>query len=1554
MAVNANTKAYDDAVKRAAMVRLYEQRVNDKVELIIDGHAVRVDKLIRDAKRSPAGFKVLQEAIDQDILKTYKEAGRVSRRSLSEFAKDQLSFTHNTIDETVGKLWRTRRPPATISEDIVLKRPLYKNKLLDQGWDGISIGEKKRIEAIIRKGLADGDTVNKIADNVRKGSAIKISKYQSRALVTTAVTNVKAQVDHEVYKANEKAIDGWQYVSVLDSRTTDICSHRDGAIYPVDDTVHLPPAHFNCRSTTTPVFKSWDDMLKLESVAQVRRRNLQGLTKRQKAFYDGQTPLRISYHEWLQNQDTVTQLKHLGDYKKLELFRTGKLKANKFINPDGSSVGIRQLRRLTDSTHVVQSDTQRFALAKEKLDAMRLWAQTPDDFIKDQKLTNTLRDYFLLQTKELDGTLSLTNYRGTLIGTKKRTKRLVLTNPPRDEQVRYNPVTQRHEDVRLYQPSPSVLSNNLKLVDESELLLQKDKDFINAFIKSLDKQMSVNERAVIADNLRIIFGRYRKNKEPWKNYKAVTQGQIKFDVMNVSDAIETQIRKDSDALKKLLEANYIDPILGPTQLDDLGNNLVSNILKRNRWEDTTAPKIARELRNVFDYKIPIVIRERLSEKEFQQFYLKFAHRLSLADMPDRDNFAVNLGRDLYNLANLNGDRKKWYNLGMKLLDSRNVKKFFEIETMGVQKRRMKSRIGRRYFGPYYDTVSYNIRIVDPRIQEYAKLNRMIDVGMRVPRIKDNKQLLVRPGYKTYWIDRGVLGYEDTRIPIMSTHSFGDFPDEFIDKKLTDALNWTGQAQYKIDEDYYDFINKLLYFKDDKGKAAYYDDLNEYKKYIAARGDTYERFKAMEWLRKNGESFSNNPFIDHRARIYERGLIGPQAGETYRPFLNSAKLKNFSELDFKNFQDQIGNFLGGLDDYFEGRYNSLSFTGRQKIAEKWRPELVKIGNQMLRRKPRDMRAILENDIVARIDGDEVGKFYRLAIETAKIDNYLGGNYSKQSLATLRNYKTALALEQDASSSGAQIIALTTKNKKLAELSNVIPTDYKKRLYDEIAAATFNDPRFRQLNKKLGLTEKDLRKAAKAQNMVTFYGAGERTGALNVEGKLAKILDKDIDVLVVKASERDAVLDQISARIARVERFDPEAAEELRALRANVKDIFDNGLDPGDEILQELWFLDSKTRDFVEKLSASYDKVVTPQDFKYIAKIMSEYLAEEAPILKDFSKFFGRVAEDFLSTSKPSKADFDWQTIMETKIFGSKKKGFVLPDRMNEYLGLKSGEPVTEKFLKRFGFWDPNGNLYKLIYGVKPPKARRTGATIFKVDVKYLAPNLKEATIGGEKTLFEIKFQKANKLPKSWVNVPWVNFDGKTLEQNFTQRFQQRLVYKDIDDNWTTNILNVDQKTEATWWEQAINKDGKINDIADISKARTAYMVNGNHANDATLVKNFHLWGRDNKIETSTVHDAFFTHISDMLAGRKALRKLYSDTLDRNVIKDTLDEMLARGLSREKYKKYLEEAKELGLIPVPGKSKVGGKILKEEDILKKSDILEEFLEDFEEDYGWYGVG
>ena len=1537
---NVNTQIYDGIVDRSAMMRLYEQNTHNKVGEVFKTHNTRLDDIIRKARINSKSFKAFNKTVDVELKKTYREAYAVSSRSLLDLAADQTSYTVQNIEAAVSDVWRTQRPPRRIAENIVLKQPLHNNRTLAQGWSGVSNSERKRISQVIRRGIANGDTPARMALDVRKSNVHKITRHQARTLVTTSITSVNAQVDQTIYQANGKALRGWQYVAVLDGKTTDVCSGRDAKIFDATDTLHLPPAHYGCRSTTTPIVKSWEDLSELESIGELRRRNLNKLTPEQVAFYDGQSPLKESYSNWLLRQPTKVQYKHLGDYQKVDLFNKGQLSIDKFTAPDGSSLGIRQLRQLTSGGVGVPGDSKRFAFAKDKLDSMQLGATSPDDLLDNTKMTNTLREYYLLQSKDLDGSLSVTNYRGNLIGTKKAQKKRVLQHPPREDQLLFNPVTGRYDDSRMFQPSPAVLENNLKLVREDQYLLAKDKQYIEKFSNSLHEKMSVNERAVVVDNLRIMFTRYRKKPEPWKNFKAVSQSQIKFDIMNASDAIETQIRSNADLFKKLAQDDFIDPVLGPIPLKKLDDDFVSNILARKEWEDKVAPKIARELRDTFDRQIPLKIRWSLSDEDLQQFYLRFAHRLSLADSPDADQLAMALGRDLYNLADLNGDRTAWNTLGQKLVKSNSP--FYQLETFGVQKRRMKSRMSGQYFGPYYDTFSSNIRIIDPRIQKYAKLNRSIDVGLRIGVTNPANRLYFREGYKTYFLKSKLGLYTDTRIPVTSTGSFSDFPTDLIDKDMVKALNWTSKTEYKVDNEFFDFTQKLLNFQDDRGKAAHFDGLNEYRKYIAGRDDAYERFKTMGWFRERDVAFSNPAFLDHRARIYDRGFIGPQSGETFRPYLNTSHELVLGVNGHRNFNDQIGAFLGGLDDHFEGRFNSLSITGRQKVAEKWRPEMVKLGNHMLRGKPNDIRAILDSKTVARIEGEELGKFFRFAMETAKIDNHLKGNYSKRSLSSMESYKTAMALEQDASSSGAQIIALTTKNKQLAELSNVVPTNQKRRLYDEIAAASFNDARFKKLNQKFGLTEKDLRKAAKAQNMVTFYGAGERTGILNVEAKLGKILGKDKNVLVVKASERDVVLNEISAQAARYERFDLETANELKQLRSNVRDVFNKGLKPGDDMMEQLYFLDGDTRELVAKMSRNYNKVVTPDDFQAIARIMSDHLAIEVPILKDFTKFLGRLAEEFLVNAKPSSSNFDWKRILKISVRGSRKDGYVLPERVSEILGLPANTSVSEQFLSKFGFWKPDGNLDEMIYGVRNATDRRTGAKYLKVNVAKV------------KNLHELEILHANKLPKKWTNIPWKNFDGKTIEQNFTQVFEERLTYKDAQGNIINNILQVPQKTEATWWEQLINDKGNINDIADATKARTAFAVNGNHSNDAVLVKQFHLWGADNKVPTSTIHDAFFANAAEMVEARRGLRQLYANNVKNNTIKATLDEMKARGLPNDVYQRYLNEAIEVGLIPVVGRSRINGRLMRDTDILTSEDILQDIDEVFEDDHSWYGVG
>ena len=689
--MSVNTDIYDKLVDRAAMVRLYEENAKGKVFALIDGHEVRIAKFLENAKgKYSAAF---WNDVDDELRKTFRNVHNVSKKSLLDLVGATISYGYQTLDAAIGNVWRTQKPANRIAEDIVLKRPLYNDVVLEQGWLGIAAGERKRIESIIRKGLSEGLAEKQIALEVRKSNIFSITKTQSEALVITATTSVVAQTDHEVYAANKGALQGYQYIAVLDSRTTPVCMHRDGMIYPIGDIAHLPPAHYKCRSRTTPVVKSYEQLKQLEGIAQLRKRNLDGLSSKEIARYDGMGPQKESYHDWLYRQSRDVQLRHLGDEIRLDMFRSGKLTLDKFIAPSGAKLNIKQLREITDEG----GNVAKFATAKNKLDQLMLGVSRPDELMSDPKMIENLREYYLLQAGDLEGTLSLTNYRGQLLHTKRATRNRVLNAPPTEDQLKFNPITGRYEDVRLYQPSPAVLQRSMRLVSEEGLLKPADKEFINKFIDSLELKMSVNERAVVADNLRIVFTRFRKDKQPWGNFKAVLNSQMQFDVMNVSEYIETQLRKDADLLHRLKLDNYIDPVLGPVQLDELHDNFHSNIKAKIRWEDKVAPKIARELRNVLDRKIPPKLWVRLDDNQLEEFYLRFANRLSLADSPDRDQLAVSLGRDLYNSANWRGSRREWYNLGVKILDDAADKGFYKLETFGVQKRRMKSRMSGAYF-----------------------------------------------------------------------------------------------------------------------------------------------------------------------------------------------------------------------------------------------------------------------------------------------------------------------------------------------------------------------------------------------------------------------------------------------------------------------------------------------------------------------------------------------------------------------------------------------------------------------------------------------------------------------------------------------------------------------------------------------------------------------------------------------------------------------------------------------------------------------------------------
>jgi len=178
----------------------------------------------------------------------------------------------------------------------------------------------------------------------------------------------------------------------------------------------------------------------------------------------------------------------------------------------------------------------------------------------------------------------------------------------------------------------------------------------------------------------------------------------------------------------------------------------------------------------------------------------------------------------------------------------------------------------------------------------------------------------------------------------------------------------------------------------------------------------------------------------------------------------------------------------------------------------------------------------------------------------------------------------------------------------------------------------------------------------------------------------------------------------------------------------------------------------------------------------------------------------------------------------------------------------------------------------------------------------------------------------------VDVPWVTFDGKTLYQRYRPKVQTSIEFFDKEAGRMVRNIYEDRAEDASLL-------GK----SSLMRAGIGMGVNGNHMNDATIVRRYHLWGRKNGVETATIHDAFFTNIGLAAKSKVALREIYADALEGDTIEKTLLALKKEGMSDKTYRVLRQKAIEDGLINPKNK------------ITRK-----EILAPIPKGMDWYGIG
>lgn len=1517
-----NQTLYDLAIQHFADVRLYEEGLHTANGRVVRRHERKLRDLI---KRGEPGLQI-------EVSRFMSEIHTTTNGRLSDLDAAAESFHTNALHKVAGSYFQVQRPEATqFDPRIGVFKTSLRNELTKIGDNHLGT-----IERIIR----DNPKATRAQIAEMAANAIPMTSNKVKTLARTLVTQVENSASERVMAANSDILVGYRFTAILDSRTSNICMSHNGKVYKLGEVRYRPPLHWNCRSFLVPV---------LQKGAKISSPRVTG------PIPDvGDTPGEEGFSDWLRRQPPKVQMDLLGGEDQMTLFQRGKIAVSEFFTVAGKKMSLEKLRLL---------DNLRTSTITPDIDGLPTFTK-PSQLIRSPAQQEALERMYVDDAESANQMLSLMDYKGvTILG--KRTSRARAANPLDERVNQINPWSGEAKNTLVYDPDFTVLQEKLDALTGNRGLEPDQRVFIAEFVNRLNDKVSVNQQSAILDNLRVSMERYNRSKQEWGSSPNVLRAEMKYSVQNVSAVIDLRSRKGAETFgldesvvrigsnsftfNELQDGYQADvrylrewkPELLATKLVLQGKaplgayldtpklpklpKLESLIGKRFANYATGTPqesilqeilrKVSEPVKRVInlDFSIRKIIRQQLPRMPSNVDVMSgILREIASGHSSDYDTLAIKIGEQAFKKWKLHDwqspSLQERHRVGSEILEQLRKDKLIAVSKRGVTRRAAIDIDTGRPNGEWKDTISREVTVIDPGLKEIQLRERKVMLAQRL----GLTQLEARPGQKVLFDQLG----NKSGVSVITRNASNDYDPKLLDDEFITMLNHTMRTEYTVDREFGSFMDELARFRDDKGKSKEFDELNKWRQLIIQRGDQgYGFLQTVRHHTYSGRPFTVPAQIDGRGRVYHMGYLSPTGGEVARPFLNSAKAYDFGQEELKELMLQTGALIGPATD-------ALTQAGRYGIFEKHEADILSLGRLLLAKTQRQqkMRDFLRHPLVMEMDAEEVPKLTRLALEYARVYDYTGGDFRKLGGAAYREgssstythngktrtvdsliaiaaespvtpvrvadlkwvmeytdvdpkrvdaadlsvpvivtkmadgrlvavdgahrlarairegrssipmrfvkeadldrqvvskqvkpYKTQLMIENDASSSGAQIIGLSTGDRDISINSNVLATSKKNRLYDLVAMDTAADPRLRAIPafRHIEITWEDLQKAAKSANMVAFYGAGDATQAANIEAKFASVLGKKGLVVITKA-EMTTMRKAVDKAIKDAEYAGATAAEEAlvqlrRELMASLKDEVPLGRTQA-ALAREIH---PDVANVVDKLQGN--RVVRPKDFDSVAELMSEHLGRRAP--------------------------------------------------------------VTQKFTK---FWNEAAKLY----------IQDTGST----------------------------------------DIPWVTFDGKRLFQRYRVKEQTSIEW--FDPETKRMVRNV-------YEERA--KDGVLKGKSSVGNARIGMGVNGNHMNDATIVRRFHLWGAKNDVPTATIHDAFFTSISHVSASKRALREIYADAAESNTIRKTLLALKDSGMSDASYRALVARAIADGLIDPPNK-------------VTRSDILAPIPSGKD----WYGIG
>jgi SPP1 gp7 family putative phage head morphogenesis protein len=352
---SANDTLVDLYIERAIDLLRLEAGTRNRVFAILtdlEGELVgQLAKVDPTGVTTPTGqrkrLEKLLSAVQAAIRAGYRDASKLMATEIREIIDQEAVWTGHAINTSIdfefvtGGL--TRKGLETLAGDALIQ-----GAASSDWWSRQAQGLQNSFADQMRIGIAAGETNADLVARIRgkdgQPGIMNVSRNSAERLVRTSV-QAAANVGREaMYEDNSDIIASLQWHATLDTRTSIWCITRDGHHYSNDDQ-HKPkdggPAwlqgpgklHWNCRSTSVPVLKTWKDLgIDMDEIPQTTR-----------ASMDGQVPAKTTFEGWLKKQPAARQDTVLGA-SVADLWRRGKIGFRDLLDQSGRPLTTEQLR----------------------------------------------------------------------------------------------------------------------------------------------------------------------------------------------------------------------------------------------------------------------------------------------------------------------------------------------------------------------------------------------------------------------------------------------------------------------------------------------------------------------------------------------------------------------------------------------------------------------------------------------------------------------------------------------------------------------------------------------------------------------------------------------------------------------------------------------------------------------------------------------------------------------------------------------------------------------------------------------------------------------------------------------------------------------------------------------------------------------------------------------------------------------------------------------------------------------------------------------------------